>query len=95
MIPLPTDGNVVTFLAVQNKMQGLQTTHRLMHMAGSFGSPGSTTEGGQRYRQTADALAELNLRGALYAIQRGYVPADAFNLGDPPFGGQVEWVVEP
>lgn len=95
MQPLPNDPNVVTFLGAQNTLRGMQTTHRLMHMAGSFGRPGSLTEGGRLHAQTADRLAYLNLTGIIYAAQHGWVDISDVNFGDTPFNiaEPIDWQV--
>lgn len=95
MIALPSDPNVVLFLGAQNTLRGMQTTHELMHMADSFGRPGSLTEGGRRYRETADRLYQLNLCGIIYAAQQGWVDISDVNFGDKPFDikERIEWEV--
>jgi hypothetical protein len=92
---LPSDPNVVAFIGAQNTLQGLQTTHRLMHMAGSFGRPGSLTEGGRRHRQTADRLTLLNLTAIIYATQRGWIDPAEVQFGDEPFAidESIDWHV--
>lgn len=95
MIALPTDPNVVEFLGAQNTLLGMQTTHRLMHMADSFGKPGSLTEGGQRHAKTADRLTLLNLTAIIYAAQRGWLDVGDVTFDDKPFviDERIDWEV--
>lgn len=95
MSGLPDDPNVLRFLAAQNELRSQQVTHRLMHMAGSFGRPGSLTEGGRRHRLAATDLSELNLLAIVYAAQRGWIDVNDVQLPDEPFGGiPPRWHVE-
>lgn len=93
-MPLPTDANVLTFLASQNTLRGRQSTHRLMHIA--EGGPGSMTMGGRLHSETAHQLNVLNLTGLIYAIQQGWLDPAEITLGSEPFAGvdDVDWTVE-
>jgi hypothetical protein len=91
---LPSDRNVLEFLAAQNNLRGLQLKHELMHMAGSFGRPGSLTEGGRLYKQTSYELDILNLQGVIYAIQQGYADVTDVKFPESPFKlNDLEWEV--
>jgi hypothetical protein len=69
---IPSDQNVIGFITRQAKLMQTMNTDQLVHVAGSFGKPGSMTLGGQMYKQHATELAELNLMGLLYALKMGY-----------------------
>ncbi len=79
---IPNDEWVVKWIYRQYALNGCLQTDELMHMAGSFGMPGSQTEGGIRYKQHATELAEHNLLGIIYAIQRGWIAASDVHLPD-------------
>lgn len=95
MIALPTDPNVVEFLGAQNTLRGMQTTHRLMHMADPRGLPGSLTEGGRLHAKTADRLTLLNLTAIIYATQRGWIDVTDVEFDDKPFAirERIDWEI--
>lgn len=86
MLMLPDDKNVLVFLAQQYQLRQDMQCYELMHMAGSFGKPGSLTEGGRKYKLAATEAAELNLRGVLYALKQGWISIDDINVAERPFG---------
>lgn len=90
---LPTDSNVLTFIATQNTLRGEQLTNRLVHMA--EGLPGSMSTGGRRHTETEYRLRILNLTGLIYAAQQGWIAAADVDLGDAPFGGvlNLDWEI--
>lgn len=79
---IPNDEWVVKWVARQYELFTDMATDELMHMAGSFGLPGSQTEGGRRYKLHATEAAEHNLLGILCCIQRGWITASQINLPD-------------
>lgn len=70
---IPNDEWAIKWIARQCELNSEMVTDELMHMAGSFGRPGSLTEGGIRYKQHATELGEHNLMGLIYAMQRGWI----------------------
>ncbi len=55
-------------------------TDDLMHMAGSFGKPGSMTEGGQRFKVHSLELDLHNKALMLYALAKGYMGVEEIGL---------------
>lgn len=77
------------FLNEQDRLLNQQSTNKLMHYAGSYGSPGSQTEGGLKYKEVAQQLEILNYKFLLYLVGKGHVNPDMIDLSafnNPPKG---------
>lgn len=62
------------FLSEQERLSAEMDVSELMHMAGSFGRPGSMTEGGQRYSKQRLELDAVTLRFTIYCLAKGIIP---------------------
>ena len=73
-------GDIVVnkYLDDQEELNKNMVTYELMHIADSFGLPGSMTEGGKRYKLAATEFNLVQLQLALYCIVMGYVSADEY-----------------
>jgi len=75
------------FLSEQQRLRSDMSTYNLMHMAGSFGRPGSMTEGGIKYRAASFERDLVDLQLMLYALIKGYIKLedlDASVYDKPP-----------
>lgn len=77
------------FLSEQVRLHGDRQTYNLMHIAGSFGLPGSMTEGGQKFRAASIELELVEAQFLLYMLHKGHVTLDQLNFSTydkPPKG---------
>lgn len=68
------------FLSEQERLQGDRKTYELMHMAGSFGKPGSMTEGGRKFRAASLELELIGYQFSMYALHKGYVKLEDYDF---------------
>ncbi len=85
MLLLPSDPNVVAFLAQRGDAADDMQISQLMHMADPRGLPGSMTEGGHRFKEATYRWDYLNLLGIIYALKQNWVALDEVTLPAEPF----------
>lgn len=69
------------YLTEQARLDQNKSTANLMHMAESYGRPGSMTMGGQKYRAASLEREVVDKQLIIYCMARGYLDPAKLNLG--------------